>query len=342
MTVEKVWSMFIFALALLSMAIGFGLGKIPMLDGWGTVAGTLVFLLGFGHAIRSGWTQVPEKEEWIIEFFGKYLCTWKAGLRIMFPYFRFMTVKMEVVMSQQMMRLDMNDNHPLTYGKGHIDFIDGSAPVEAFAYFTIVDSYKAVYDIANGLKAIEEKLDSAVRVYLGALTLDQANVDKSKFDISSVLDIKKTEREWGIKIDNIVITDIELDEKQKETRSNLQKAKKEVEIAEEKIKQAEHEKSAAIIRANADRETAIIRAEGEKKALSSSGDGIASQVNSLKGAGVNPDKAIQHLSERIKWTTVGSRAVIIDSTGGGIPALGAQFAAGSRLFNTTVDEEKKG
>jgi regulator of protease activity HflC (stomatin/prohibitin superfamily) len=294
-------------------------------------------------------------ENWVIEFFGEYLTTWQSGLNFLFPYFGFMTVRAEVVMSQQMMKLFMDDSSPDTYGAGHIDFNDSSAPVEATAYFTIQDARHAVYGAADVMSALEESLDSAIRTYLGNFSLDEANTLKVQFDIARVLNgetvigpdgnlLSKVSRledaplyreardVWGVIIKNIVISDIILDDVQKAIRQKLQEATKSIQVAEKEVERAEFERRKVVIEANASKEAAIINAEGEKASLSAIGDGITEQIKKLVESGMSHDKAVQYLSDRLKWEKVGDKTVIIDSSGSGATSLGVQIAAGMQTI----------
>ncbi len=142
------------------------------------------------------------------------------------------------------------------------------------------------------------------------------------------------EKNWGVQINRVVISDIVLSDEQKDIRRTLLEAKKEAEVAKVKVETSEFE-----------RRSAVIKAQGEKEILELAGQGIASQVENLHKQGVDPNHATSHLADRIKWEKVGDKTVIIDSSGGGVGSFGAQFAATSEAIkrsNSTTNNTKKG
>lgn len=277
----------------------------------------------------NGWTQVPQNEEWVVQLFGEYLETWDGGLNILFPWFGFMNIPVGFFMGQQQIRLYMDETIKKGFGYGHVDFVDGSAPVESSVYFKITDSFKAAYNITNLITALEEKMDGAIRSYLGAYRIDEANVLKAHFSLGHILNGEKIEDaksvqnidhkdvnmwksindEWGVEILSIVISDIVLPEELKKIRNELLQARKNAEKAIEEKK------------------AKITLAEADKNVLELLGEGLAKQVADLKKLGLNEKEAVQYLAERMKWEKVGDKTVIIDN-GAGVSGLGAQFGAG--------------
>jgi regulator of protease activity HflC (stomatin/prohibitin superfamily) len=270
----------------------------------------------------------------------------ESGLYFLFPFFT--KVRAQVLLSEQMMKLYMDETVTVGYGGGQVDFKDGSAPVDAFVYFQIVDAYKAIYNISNAFKALEENMDGSIRSYLSNYSIDQANRLKVQFDLKKILngDIADTKgvfppstkelkdilawnyvfEKWGIEIKKVVISDILLTEKQKAIRETLQAAEKEIEVAEAEVKKAKFKKQKTIIEADGAKEAAFRVADAENNALKKKGEGLAQQVGLLKAAGVEPTQIVAHLAERIKWEKVGDKTVIVDS-GASVSGLSAQFAA---------------
>ncbi|KKQ63166.1 MAG: hypothetical protein US93_C0008G0058 [Candidatus Falkowbacteria bacterium GW2011_GWD2_38_42] len=279
--------------------------------------------------IFKGWTQVPGNQKWIVQLFGKYLDTWDSGLNILFPWLGYMDIPIGFFMGQQHIRLYMDETVKAGYGYGHVDFIDGSAPVESTVYFQIVDEKKAAYNITNLVAALEEKMDGAIRSYLGSYTIDEANTRKMHFSLGhimngEVIDDPKSKidvdhrqaklwktiyEQWGVEVLDVVISDIVIPEDLKKIRNELMQAKKDAEKAVEAKK------------------ATITKAEGEKESLELLGQGFASQIEDLKKMGLSQYDAVNYLTNRIKWEKVGDKTVIIDN-GSGISGLGSQFGAG--------------
>ena len=261
-------------------------------------------------------------------------------------------------MGQQQMGLYLDEGQNDKYGFGHVDFLDGSAPIVATAYFTIINSMKAAYDIDDILKGMEEKLDGAIRTYLGGYKIDDVNHLKVQFDTARILNgevvidhetprIKTKEdsriymeilKDWGTEINTIVISDIVLSDDQKEIRRELLKAEKAVEIAEQEVKMAKFEKERVIIVSEGKKKSLSIEAEGRKEALMSEGKGMSSQISSVKSAGINSSASAAYLAEMKKWDSIGDKTVIIDGGSDSLSGMGAKFASGSKAFSTAVSE----
>ena len=295
--------------------------------------------------IIKGWSQVPQQWEWNVELFGKWIKSWKAGLHIGFPYFSLMKFK-AIYVGEQQMKLFMSETEKEGFGFGEVEFSDGSAPVEATIYFKVENSKKATYDIGNLFKAIEEKMDSSIRAFLGLYKIDDANTIKSRAHLKNILNGERVDpseagkkfpeemkykdleelktkmsncaqwefirNSWGVIITGFAISDIILPEAIKDARQSVLIADKEVEAAVYK------------------KQTRITLAEGEEKGLAHEGTGIKNQVKKLITAGVEPSNAVNYLADRLKWKNVGEKGptTIIDSSGGGIPGIGAQLGAG--------------
>jgi regulator of protease activity HflC (stomatin/prohibitin superfamily) len=116
-----------------------------------------------------------------------------------------------------------------------------SVKVNAVVYFRIVDPGKAVLQVANPFDATSQVAQTTLRSVLGQHEMDDllAQRDKLNNDIQIILD-QATEA-WGIKVANVEIKDVDLDES----------------MIRAMAKQAEAERT---------RRAKIIHAEGESQA----------------------------------------------------------------------------
>jgi regulator of protease activity HflC (stomatin/prohibitin superfamily) len=116
-----------------------------------------------------------------------------------------------------------------------------SVKVNAVVYFRIVDPGKAVLQVANPYEATSQVAQTTLRSVLGQHEMDDllAQRDKLNSDIAVILD-QATEA-WGIKVANVEIKDVDLDES----------------MIRAMAKQAEAERT---------RRAKIIHAEGESQA----------------------------------------------------------------------------
>lgn len=123
-----------------------------------------------------------------------------------------------------------------------------SVKVNAVIYFRIVDPEKAVIRVANVFEATSQLSQTTLRSVLGQHELDDmlAERDKLNVDIQDILD-KRTDN-WGIKVQNVEIKHVDLDESM--IRAIAQQAEAE-RARRAKIINAEGEKQAASMLAEA-------------------------------------------------------------------------------------------
>jgi regulator of protease activity HflC (stomatin/prohibitin superfamily) len=120
--------------------------------------------------------------------------------------------------------------------------------VNAVIYFRIVDPEKAIIQVANVFEATSQLSQTTLRSVLGQHELDDmlAERDKLNADIQAILD-KRTDN-WGIKVANVEIKHVDLDESM--IRAIAQQAEAE-RARRAKVINAEGEKQAASMLAEA-------------------------------------------------------------------------------------------
>src|SRR4030088_818720 len=116
-----------------------------------------------------------------------------------------------------------------------------SVKVNAVVYFRIVDAGRAIIQVANAFDATSQVAQTTLRSVVGQHEMDDllAQRDKLNVDLQRILD-QATEN-WGIKVSNVEIKDVDLDES----------------MIRAMAKQAEAERT---------RRAKIIHAEGENQA----------------------------------------------------------------------------
>jgi len=299
------------------------------------------------NALMKSWSQVLQKHVWLVEVFGEYCITWTAGLHFIFPYFQFVSY-VNVYIGERQKKLFMDEQYKSDVGGGDVEFEDASAPVEATIYYQIVNPKKAVYEIENLEAAIEEKMDSAVRSFMGSYTIDDANKIKARTNLINIMnndyinpkDVKKENKDdikiidkekikeemeevalwkymyenWGVMITGLAISDIVLSDEQKKAR-----------------------RQKLIEKSNAEASVFV------KTKLENIGKGLASQVDNIVISGVDPNVATDYLAKIKQWENVGEKGatVIVESGAGSVAGLGAQFAAGKKTVNEKQKKQTK-
>ena len=141
-----------------------------------------------------------EYERGVVFTLGRYTGTKGPGLILLYP------------IVQQMVRVDLRVVVDEVPPQDVISKDNVSVKVSAVIYFRVVDAERAIIQVSNYLAATSQLAQTTLRWVLGKHDLDQmlAERDKLNSDIQDVLD-KQTEG-WGIKVSNVELKRIDLDE----------------------------------------------------------------------------------------------------------------------------------
>jgi regulator of protease activity HflC (stomatin/prohibitin superfamily) len=141
-----------------------------------------------------------EYERGVVFTLGRYTGTKGPGFFLLVP------------LVQQMVRVDLRVMVDEVPPQDVISHDNVSVKVNAVIYFRVVDAERAIIQVNNYLVATSQLAQTTLRWVLGKHDLDQmlAERDKLNADIQEVLD-KQTEA-WGIKVSNVEIKRIDLDE----------------------------------------------------------------------------------------------------------------------------------
>jgi regulator of protease activity HflC (stomatin/prohibitin superfamily) len=158
------------------------------------VAFLAVMLLG--SAVRI----FREYERGVMFTLGRYTGTKGPGIVLMVPFV------------QQLVRVDLRIVVTEVPPQDVISRDNVSVKVSAVVYFRVVDAEKAVIQVSNYIEATSQLSQTTLRSVLGKHELDEmlAERDTLNADIQDALD-KQTEG-WGIKVSNVEIKRIDLDE----------------------------------------------------------------------------------------------------------------------------------
>src|SRR2546427_9033896 len=141
-----------------------------------------------------------EYERGVVFTLGRYTGTKGPGLFILVP------------LVQQMVRIDLRVVVDEVPPQDVISRDNVSVKVNAVIYFRVIDAERAVIQVTNYLAATSQLAQTTLRWVLGEHDLDSmlSERDKLNADIQEVLD-KQTEI-WGIKVSNVEVKRIDLDE----------------------------------------------------------------------------------------------------------------------------------
>jgi len=143
---------------------------------------------------------LKEYERGVIFFFGRFQKVKGPGIIIVVP------------LIQQMTRVDLRVNVMDVPTQDVISKDNVSVKVNAVVYFRIVDPEKAIIQVAQVFEATSQLAQTTLRSVLGQHELDEmlSERDKLNSDIQLILD-QHTDA-WGIKVSNVEIKHIDLDE----------------------------------------------------------------------------------------------------------------------------------
>jgi regulator of protease activity HflC (stomatin/prohibitin superfamily) len=160
--------------------------------------------------------------------------------------------------------------------------------VDTVFYFTITDPFRATYEVANLIVAVEQLTVTTLRNVIGSLSLEETltSRDRINSELRTVLD--EATNPWGIRVNRVELKAIDPPRSIKDAMEKQMRAERDKRAA---ILNAEGEKQSQILTAEGQRQSAILKAEGDKEAkiLRAQGDAEATkQVFAAIHEGIRP------------------------------------------------------
>ncbi|MEH6556863.1 MAG: slipin family protein [Oceanicoccus sp.] len=153
----------------------------------------LILLISMFRVLR-------EYERGVIFMLGRFYQVKGPGLIILIPFL------------QQMVRVDLRTVVMDVPTQDVISRDNVSVKVNAVIYFRVIDPQKAIIQVENFLEATSQLSQTTLRSVLGQHELDDMLAEREQLnaDVQSILD-KQTDA-WGIKVANVEIKHVDLDE----------------------------------------------------------------------------------------------------------------------------------
>ncbi len=141
-----------------------------------------------------------EYERGVIFTLGRFTGVKGPGLILLVPYV------------QQMVRVDLRTRVDDVPPQDVISHDNVSVSVNAVIYFRIINPERAIIQVENFMQATSQLAQTTLRSVLGKHDLDEMLSERNKLnhDIQEILD-RQTES-WGIKVTNVEIKDVDLNE----------------------------------------------------------------------------------------------------------------------------------
>ena len=179
---------------------------------------------------------VPQGEEWIVEWLGKYDRTLLPGLRVLVPYIqnvRYKLVTKDIILDVQEQEVITRDNAVIL--------------TNAIAFIKVTDPIKAVYGVTDFSEAIRNMIMTTLRSIVGEMQLDEALSNRDKIKARLRESIADEAIDWGLTVKSVEIQDIK-------PSPSMQKAM-------EAQASAERERKAMVTKAEGTKQSAILQAE---------------------------------------------------------------------------------
>lgn len=207
---------------------------------------------------------VPQTEEYVIEFLGRYKTTWSAGIHFLIPFFE--RVACKATSKEQC--ADVEPQSVIT--KDNV-----SIYVDTVVYFKIFDSKLFAYGAANPLFALENLAATTLRNLIGDMTLDEALTSRDTINVKLKDILDEATDPWGINVSRVELKNIDppteiknaMEKQMKAEREKREKILQAEAFQESEIKKADGEAQAMIKRAQAKRDADIAIAQGKAKAI---------------------------------------------------------------------------
>lgn len=213
---------------------GFGV-PLPLIFGLAATSAAVVMLVG-GMALRARKRPVVSGSEEMVVARG-----------VVFQLGRFWKVKgpglvLVIPGIQQMVRVDLRVVTMDVEPQDVISRDNVSVKVNAVVFFRVVDPAKAIIQVENFLMATSQLAQTTLRVVLGKHELDEmlAERERLNLDVQQILDAQTDA--WGIKVTNVEIKHIDLNETMVRAIARQAEAERE---RRAKVIHAEGEKQAA-------------------------------------------------------------------------------------------------
>ncbi|MCS0630640.1 slipin family protein [Telluria mixta] len=162
--------------------------------GFGLIAVVVVALLASSVRI------LREYERGVVFQLGRFWAVKGPGLILLIPVL------------QQMVRVDLRTIVHDVPKQDVISRDNVSVKVSAVLYFRVIDPQRAIIQVANFFEATSQLAQTTLRSVLGKHELDEmlAERERLNIDIQQVLDAQTDN--WGIKVANVEIKHVDLDE----------------------------------------------------------------------------------------------------------------------------------
>lgn len=278
---------------------------------------TILLVIFLGAVLWSGFFQVQPEEAGVITRFGKYTRMVEPGLNFKIPFIE--QVNKVPVERQQKLEFGFRTISSSTrsdYGKRGTEdeslMLTGDlnlADVEWVVQFRVDDPYSYLFKVRDPELTLRDISESSMRQIVGDRTVNEVlTVGRTEIamTVKDLMQVLCDEYELGIRIEQVVLQDVNPPEEVKAAFNAVNQAQQEKETL---INEAKSEYNKVVPRAHGQAKETIEKAEGYATARINTAMGEASRFNML-------------YSEYIKASEVTQRRIYLETMQRVLPKLG--------------------
>ena len=275
----------------------------------------------------------------IVERMGKYRATLAPGLHLMVPMLDRITAV-----------VDMRETVQPFAPQPVIPQDNVTIGIDTVVYYQVTDPFRATYEVANVLVAMEQLAITTLRNVVGSMTLEETLTSRDQINsqLRSVLD-EATEK-WGVRVTRVELKSIDPPrsiQEAMEQQMRADRAKRAAILSAEGEKQsailrAEGLRQAQILNAEAEQQSNILRAEGEKKARALRAEGeaeaLAKVFTTVQETGTLPSDMLGYkYLDALPAVAAGDANKLLLLPTGAANAMGAIAGMGAALAEGQAD-----
>ena len=248
----------------------------------------IALLVFFAILVYQSVKVVPQSQEFVVERFGKYSTTLRAGLNIIIPFLDQVAHRV-VILERQLEEFDIS-----VITRDNVEVV-----LRTTNFFRIIDAAKSVYRISDISRAVQTTAESIVRSAAGKLELDELQSSRQQMNEEILQNLQAAADVWGIEITRTEITDVKVDDRTKEAQRQQLNAEREkraaIATAEGERRRVELAADAQLYDAQKQAEAVKVKADADAYAIRIKAEATAEQTRTIAQAiNDNGQAAVQY------------------------------------------------
>jgi len=265
----------------------------------GLIIGVSLLIIMTGVLLVQSVVAVPETQNYILTFFGKWEANLKPGLNLVYPWFNLYRIPASFIVSEHSVDIFGESGD----FKDMVEFKESAAWVRLSVRLAVESPKKAyteVDDVYNEIISIFRKRfrDFAEDKDVYNLKEKDEDVDiEALFPVGDNKTLDYIKNNWGVEIKSIRLEDIIYSEEDR-------KARQEVFAERNKLSVVEFQNKQTVAKAKAKAAEIRLIAKAEKSSKRLEGEGFQQALNHLIDSNLSPQEASQFLQAIKKWEAV--------------------------------------